>query len=654
MTYNNRHMEVERMKNVEVFSQQALFEHIYNNAPIGIALVSMERKWISVNPAVCKIYGYSQEELMMFNATDIINPDDKKDYENLTQELLDGVISTFEIEMQASHKNGSVIWVSLHVSLVRNEIDGVPLYFILQAIDITKNKVAEQKLQESVERYTSLKKYNHDAIISFGLDGRIINGNQMAEHLTGFKIEELIGTNVLRLIGEKNLKAILSISEDYTNVEKDINFINNKQGQSVEVLSTIAPIIIHGKNVGFYIIVKDITEQKKLIIEKEAAERTNKAKSEFLAMMSHEIRTPMNGVIGIADLLLKTNLDSEQNEYVQIIQRSGNTLIKIINDILDFSKIESGKAELLDEQFSVRAILSETLNLIFPKALEKNLEITTSIDAKVPNIVLGDATKLRQVLLNLLNNAIKFTPNGSIAISVQNAKQDKEMVHLQFAIRDTGLGVPAEKVAHLFEPFYQVDNFMTRKNEGTGLGLAICKKLVQLMGGEIWYEAGAEQRGSKFLFTANFKIHAHQESMPNDISSEPESSIKKSIKILIAEDNDVNQIVLKRIIERLGYKATVVQNGKEAVEAVERYPYDIIFMDVQMPLMDGLEATRKIRETSLTATNPFIVAVTAHALKGDREKYLAGGMDDYLSKPIMIDSVSNLIAKFFELKKNLI
>jgi PAS domain S-box-containing protein len=642
------------MKDVELFGPEDLLEHMYHNAPIGIALVSKERKWVSVNPEACRIFGYSQEELMTLQTIDFINPVDKIVYENLVQELLDGVTSSIEIETQAFHKNDGNIWISLHVSLVRNEIDGVPLYFILQIIDITKSKVTEQKLQESIERYTSLKKYNHDAIISFGLDGNIINGNQMAEHLTGFKIKELIGTSVSALIGEKNLKELLSVTEDYTNVEKNINFIESKHNQPVEVLSTLAPIIIHGKNVGFYIIVKDITEQKKLIIEKEAAERTNKAKSEFLAMMSHEIRTPMNGVIGIADLLLQTNLNSEQNEYVQIIQRSGNTLIKIINDILDFSKIESGKAELLNEQFGPRAILSETLNLIFPKALEKNLEISTSIDSKVPSIVIGDATKLRQVLLNLFNNAIKFTPNGAIAISVQNAKQDEDTVHLQFAIRDTGLGVPQEKVVHLFEPFYQVDNFMTRKTEGTGLGLAICKKLVQLMGGEIWYEPCSEQLGSLFVFTAVFKVQALEESMLYDHSKELEIPMKKSIKILIAEDNEVNQIVLKRVIEKLGYNATVVPNGKEAVEALDRYPYDIIFMDIQMPLMDGLEATRKIREAFASTKYPFIVAVTAHALKGDREKYIEGGMDEYISKPISVDIVSNLIEKFIETQQQAI
>ena len=633
------------MSDINIFGHQALFEHVYKSAPIGIALVTIEGSWISVNPAACKMFGYTDEELMAQPATDYIYSECINNKDKLLQSL-DEASSTISVEKQFVHKDGNVIWASMHVSLVRDDQDQTPLFFISQIVDITDSKVAEQRLQESFERYTSLKKYNHDAIISFNLEGRIINGNQMAEQLTGFRIPELIGTKISNLIGERNLARVLSFSPDYVAVEKEINCIHHKNGHQVEVLATLAPIVISGKNVGFYIIAKDMTEQKRLIIEKEAAEKTNKAKSEFLAMMSHEIRTPMNGVIGMTDLILETELDEEQREYVQIIKKSGTTLLNIINDILDFSKIESGRTELVEETFSLRTALSETLNMILPKALDKNIEVTTSVASDVPNQVYGDVTKLRQVLMNLLSNAIKFTPNGAVSISVQCVRNQANSKLIEFSVTDTGIGVPSEKIAQLFEPFYQVDHYMTRQVEGTGLGLAICKKLVQLMGGDIWYERNPNQQGSVFTFTVDFSFSANARNMPEAGTIHENHSDGSDLKILIAEDNEVNQLVLKKMIEKLGYNSTTVLNGLEAVEAFKRYPYDMVFMDIQMPFMDGMEAVQLIKESAPPDHQPYIVAVTAHAIKGDREKYLGMGMDEYVSKPVSLNVISSIIDKF--------
>ncbi|CAM4331330.1 PAS domain S-box protein [Paenibacillus tarimensis] len=626
----------------ELFGQQPLFEHVFNNAPIGIAIISLDYEWISVNPAVYRIFGLTQGELYAVAPKDFINPDGERE-DNYLQQLLDGQSHAFEIEKRHRNKKGEEIYASLHVSLVQAEQPKKPLYFILQAVDVTKSKAAERGLQESIERYTSLKKYNHDAIISFGLDGRIINGNQMAEQVTGYEIKELIGGKISRLIGIKNMNGILSNPLNYSVVEKEISFIRNKAGHEVEVLSTLAPIIIHNENVGFYLIAKDMTEQKKLIIEKEAAEKTNRAKSDFLAMMSHEIRTPMNGVIGITDLLLDSGLNTEQQEYVQLIKRSGETLLSIINDILDFSKIESGKEELVISPFNIRETLSDTLQVFIPRALDKSLEIQTSVDPKVPAVVAGDMMKIRQVLINLLSNAVKFTPRGTISVSIECLSEEDGEIILSFSIKDTGIGIPEDKVNRLFEPFSQVNPFMSRSVEGTGLGLAICKRLVQLMGGEIWYESAKDVTGAVFTFTLPFSTSDTFQSVEEEAHpSKEERAVSGSLRILIAEDNNVNQIVLKKIIERLGYQVDIVSNGLEAVEAYEQHPYDMIFMDIQMPVLDGLEAARRIRMETKWEYKPFIIAITAHAMKGDREKYLELGMDEYISKPVSIGAVSKI------------
>jgi PAS domain S-box-containing protein len=626
-------------------NQNALFEHVFKFAPIGIALISLDKTWIDVNPAVCKILGYERDEILTLTSENITYPEDLYNHMEEIKDLIMGISSSFVMDKRYIHKKGNIIWTNLHVSVVRKETDGSPLYFIAQIVDITESKMAEQRLQETVERYTSLKKYNHDAIVSFDLQGRIMNANVMAERLTGKKIAELIDSEIAALIGEDNLQRILDDNEEYVKIENSIDRIPHINGHWIEVLVTIAPIIVHGKSIGFYLLAKDITEQKKLLIEKEAAERTNETKSEFLAMMSHEIRTPMNGVIGMTDLLLDTNLDEEQQEYASIIKKSGESLLAIINDILDFSKIESGSAELVQEPFVLSKVISETLDILMPKALEKNLQINVSVSTGVPRTIIGDSVRIKQVLINLISNAVKFTDAGLIAISVDRIGLELDKVRLQFVIKDTGIGIPGDKIGHLFEPFYQVDHFMVRKEEGTGLGLAVTKKLVQMMDGDIWYEP-TQGSGSTFVFHVLIKVEHPEELLMEDTLPLENSGETSSLRILVAEDNDVNLKVLKRVIEKQGYRVAAVRNGMEALDAIKREPFDIVFMDIQMPVMNGIEATKQINETVPSAKRPYIVAVTANALVGDRERYLQAGMDEYISKPLKSGEIIAIIKKF--------
>lgn len=630
-------------------NQQNMFAHVFNFAPIGIALISLDHAWIDVNPAACQILGYERDELIKRNPKDLIFSSKDIKLSVKFKQLLAGEISAFKLEKKYAHKKTDIVWTSLHISLVRDVANGKPMYYIAQIVDITSTKMTEQKLQESVERYTSLKKYNHDTIISFDLQGKIIGGNIMAEKLTGQQVSDLIGTSIAAVIGEDKLARILADNEPYTEIEGSINHVLHSDGSQVEVLVTIAPIIINNRSIGFYLLIKDITEQKKLLIEKETAERTNEVKSEFMAMMSHEIRTPMNGVIGMTDLLLDTPLNEEQREYVSIIRKSGETLLGIINDILDFSKVESGNAELSEEPFNLNEAIMETFDTLMPKAMEKNLSLNLSFKSGIPQNVIGDPLKIRQIMMNLIGNAIKFTPKGSIAVLVDRATYEGDRLRLHVAVKDTGIGISEDKLPYLFEPFYQADHFMVRQAGGTGLGLAITRKLVQLMDGEIYCEPNP---GGGTIF--HFHVLIRAESMPS--ISLPETNMEKmpepddSLSILIAEDNDINRLVLIRMMEKLGYRPDAVGNGVEVLEEVRNKKYDIVFMDIQMPVMNGLEATRLMRQTLDPDDLPYIVAVTANALIGDRERYMKDGMNEYISKPLQSSAVLAVIQKCLENK----
>lgn len=541
-----------------------------------------------------------------------------------------------ETETEYLHLRGTVSYDS----------GGTPVRMSGTVQDITDRKRVERKLQETVERYNSLKKYNHDAVFSLDLQGHVINANAMAEKLTGYDIQQMTGQRFSMFIGESKLRDILSAAKSNFStpaIDRSINSIRQKNGQEAEVLATVAPIIISGENVGFYIIAKDIREQKQLLIAKEAAERTNRAKSEFLAMMSHEIRTPMNGIIGMTDLMIEMNeLSETQKEYLEIIRKSGDTLLAIINDILDFAKIESGKSELHESAFDLRLAVSETLDILKLRAGEKGLALSFTADPAVPALVIGDPDRLKQILMNLIGNALKFTYSGGIAIEVSCLSQAEQRLRLCFAVKDTGIGIPEDKVALLFEPFSQLDQFMTRRFEGTGLGLAITKKLVEMMEGRIWVE---QHQGPGVTFKFEVTLGAVYRQEAAESGMEQQQGARK-LHILIAEDNEVNQLVLQKMLEQQGHTTKTVANGYEVIQAVAYEAFDIIFMDVYMPEMNGLDAARVLKETLAPGTCPAIIAVTANALNEDRELCLQAGMDDYICKPLKSTVISETLQKY--------
>ncbi|MGA8263706.1 MAG: ATP-binding protein, partial [Ignavibacteriaceae bacterium] len=545
------------------------------------------------------------------------------------------------------------------------------------------------RVKLSENKYRSIFDNSAEGMFQTSIDGRFLTVNQALINILGYSNkEELIKLNiefdVYKYVGERK-KLIKELYEKGGVKNKQLT-LKRKDGSDV-IVRLSDRIFENGNKTYFEGTMQDITEQvladsrrrkaeEELRKEKIRADalakqalQSNMVKSQFLANMSHEIRTPMNGIIGFLSLIERGayNNIEEMRQFANTAKTSAESLLDIINDILDLSKIESGKMSLEKIDFNLDEVIEESMSILTTRVNEKGLKVVKEIDRHTPVYLKGDPKRIRQVFINLLSNAVKFTEKGSVIIHITSKEIDTNTIEVFASVQDSGIGIPSDRVDALFKPFSQVDGSHTRKYGGTGLGLAICKEFINLMGGNIGVES-TKNVGSKFYFTMKFELGDKEKVVRPDTYFESASgteTVRKELtvpavkitkemrgefKILLAEDNFINQKVALRILSEVGYNADAVVNGAAAVKAVEEGKYDVILMDIQMPEMDGMTATKVIRSLKTEKKNVPIIAITAHALMGDKEKCIEAGMNDYLSKPIKSEILIQKVDKWLNVK----
>jgi len=677
-----RENQTSHKQSEEVLQQsEHKFKTIFENAGGAIFIADIKTGHIlECNTLAEKLIGRSREEIIGLHQSKLHPEGEAEKYQDKFRHHIDKE-HIVDYEGEVLHSSGKIIPVYISAQLLRfGEREALLGLFV----DVSERKQADEALRESEGKYRALIDTTRTGFVILDKNGQVIDANAEYVRLAGKqRLEDILGRYVTEWTAEYHRndnanKVTKCFREGYLR-DHEIDYIDqNGNIIPIEVNATVTetrkgPIILG--------LCRDISERKKaeqsLQKAKEQAEEAraeveyinkqlkisieqanlmtqraisaDRLKSEFLANMSHEIRTPMNGIIGFSELLLEENLTEEQHQFVRSIVNCGKNLMELINDILDFSKIEAGKLDINIQECQLQELLDEIHSFMLPKAHEKQIDFAIRYTNPVPAIIYTDPLRLSQCLINLVNNAVKFTSQGHVHVNVAlEERQDKNMI--RFAVEDTGIGIASKALEHIFQPFVQADGSTTRKYGGTGMGLSITRKLAECMNGSVTVQSKVGE-GSTFtlLIAANLnesttfrklldngKVNKH----PNET---PRPPTKFNGKILIAEDNEYNRKLIELILQRMGLETTLAANGREAVEAAEKQIFDLIFMDIQMPVMNGYEAIQIIRGKNPTVS---IVALTAHTMTGDKERFLQAGCNDYLGKPIIKEELIMILKKY--------
>ena len=632
----------------ELETLRSRYFDLYELAPVSYITVSETGMITEANLTAADLLGATRGELLRLAFNRFIRREDQDIFYLQSKELLSsGTRQEFDLRMR--RQDGTPFTGHVAATASHDE-SGAPL-FRLVVNDITGQKQIEAGLLASEEKYRSLIDSIIDCVWEVDAEGRFTFLSARFQDITGIPPEEFIGKTPLDIFrGEESSNFVAgflaAVADRRPFTAVDVIIRHDDRKQIIAEVSAEPIFSPDGLFLGMRGLTRDVSGRKKYERElheaRQAAEAANRAKSEFLANMSHEIRTPMNAIIGLGHLALKTDLTPKQLDYLEKITSSGERLLNLLNDLLDFSKIEAGKVELEVIPFPLRTSLERLLGLVGVTAAGKGLQLRLSLDEKAPEFLIGDPHRLEQVLLNLLGNAVKFTSFGEIELTVRLLSFEEERLVLEFSVKDTGIGMTPEQTVRIFSPFIQADGSTTRRYGGTGLGLNICQRLIELMGGEISVTSEPGW-GSIFSFTAVFR----RGEIPPVVEVVPALGVSalSGLRVLIVEDQDINRQVLQELLQHAGITVELACDGQEALDLAARMEFDAVLMDLQMPVMDGYEATRQLR-LKWPADRLPIIALTAHAGRDERQLCLQVGMNDQLAKPVHPDRLYAALLKW--------